>query len=230
MTSNHPRRRHRTRPFLTAASLMAVLAIVLGACTQALPAVTPTPTPSPTPTAAPTASPTPSSIPTVEPTASPTAEPTPTPTVEPTPCPVTPQTGTLPSDRLVNVTASSGGGADTLAFVFGKSSIGSPAGTPTGELSLAEPPYTYGASGLPITMVGDRVLLVVFRHMSLQSDTGDPVYTGPADLSPNLAVLRHAVEYDESEGVIGWYVGFDGPHCPTLALAGNQVTLSFPSP
>jgi hypothetical protein len=143
---------------------------------------------------------------------------------------VTAQTGTLPSDRLVNVTASSGGGADTLTFIFGNPSIGSPAGIPMGELSLAEPPYTFGASGLPITMVGDRVLLVVFRHMSLAADTGDPVYTGPAELTPNLAVLRHAVEYDESEGVIGWYVGFDGPHCATLARAGNQVTISFPSP
>lgn len=222
MTSQAARPRPRG---LTAATMIAIV-VLAGACTQATPSLTPSPSPSSTATATPSSAPPSPASATPVITASPTASPTP---LE-TPCPVTKQTGNLPSDRLLNVVAASSGGFDTLTFVFGNPSLPGPAGTPTGELTLAEPPYTFGPSGLPITMVGERVLQLVFRHLSLSADTGEPVYTGPAELKPDLAVLKHAVEFDESEGQIGWYVGYDGPHCATLSTIGTSLVLSFPSP
>jgi hypothetical protein len=71
------------------------------------------------------------------------------------------------------------------------------------------------------------VLQLRFMNMSLVADTGDPTYDGEREFKPKLAVLRHAVEFDESEGQIGWYLGYDGPGCVTLGRNGNDVTLSF---
>jgi hypothetical protein len=204
----------------------AVLILATG-CTQAV--VPETPSPSPSASATATVVPaTPTPAPTATPTTAPTATPTPTP--EPTPCPVVAEDGRAPSDRLLDVGFQSGGGVDTFTFHFGRNSIGSPAGPPTGEMSLAEPPYTEGPSGLPIDMDGQRVLQVVFRQMSLSSDTGDLVYKGPPEVRPDLQSLKHAVMYDQSEGVIGWYLGYDGTDCVTLTRAGNDVTVSFVHP
>ncbi len=79
-------------------------------------------------------------------------------------------------------------------------------------------------------MTGDHVLQVVYRQMSIVADTGDPVYQGPPELAPDLPSLKHAVEFDESEGVVGWYVGYDGPGCVTVERAGRNITLVFPHP
>lgn len=160
-------------------------------------------------------------------TAKPTATPTATPTAKPTPCAITPETGPLPTDRFVNIVASTTPDADLLTFKFGNMSVPGPGGPPVGEFTVAEPPYTFGSSGLPIEMVGEHVVQVVFRGMSIVADTGDPVYQGPPDLSPDYPSLKHAVEFDEWEGVVGWYVGYDGTGCVTLSRAGNDVTLTF---
>lgn len=209
-------------PRLVIALLAAVL--VAAACTDSVPSASPTnPPPSATssPTAAATAAPTATATPT------PTVAPTATPTPAPTPCPVVAQDGNLPSDRLIGVDASSGSGADRMTFHFGNSSLPGPGGIPTGELTLGEPPYTFGPSGLPIEMEGERVIQVVFRQMTLSSDLGEPVFPGPAELTPEFSAFRHAVEFDESEGIIGWYLGFDGPACVTLTRNGNDVTVAF---
>ncbi len=176
---------------------------------------------------APTAS---AAAPTASPTAAPTATPTATPTASPTAaaaCRIKPVTGPLPSDRLVNVTASTTADADVLTFHFGNTSVPGAGGPPRRELSKAKKPYTYGSSGKPIKMQGDHVAQVVFRGLSLQSDTMEPVYTGPTELKPAYPALKHAVEYDESEGVIGWYVGYDGTGCATLSRVGSDVMLTI---
>ena len=63
--------------------------------------------------------------------------------------------------------------------------------------------------------------------MSLQNDAGEETYAGPAEVKPALPALRHAVLYDASEGVVGWYVGYDGPGCVTLARVGTTVTVTI---
>jgi hypothetical protein len=135
-----------------------------------------------------------------------------------------------PTDRLVNVSASTSGDQDLLVFEFGNMSVPGPGGPPKGEFSVAKKPYTEGASGRPIKMDGQRVVQIVYRGMSLVADTGDLVYQGPPELQPDLTALKHAVEYDESEGVIGWYAGFDGPGCVTVSREGNDVIVAFAHP
>jgi len=159
--------------------------------------------------------------------ATPIATPAPTATPVPTPCPVKAARFVPPSDRLLTVSASTSGDQDLLIFGFGNPSIESPGGPPKGEFSVAKQPYTEGASGRPIKMQGDRVVQIVYRGMSLQADTGDPVYQGTRELQPDLDALKHAVEYDESEGVIGWYAGFDGPGCITVSREGKNVIVAF---
>ena len=52
--------------------------------------------------------------------------------------------------------------------------------------------------------------------MSLSNDVGQETYQGPPEVTPNLPALRHAVMYDATEGIVGWYLGYDGPGCVTL--------------
>lgn len=221
-------RRRSRAPILLAASLV-VVAIVAG-CVGESTSQTPSPTVAASdqavvsPSVAP-ASPTAQPTPTVAPSQSANVPPTATP--EPTPCPVNAAKFAPPTDRLINVSASTSGDQDLLIFEFGNMSVPGPGGPPKGEFSVARKPYTEGASGKPIKMTGEHVAQVVVRGMSLVADTGDLVYQGPAKLEPDLTALKHAVEYDESEGVIGWYVGYDGPGCVTISREGMDVIVAF---
>jgi hypothetical protein len=202
----------------------ALIIALVAACAPTTPSASPSASvAAPSASAAPSAA---STAPSLTPTSAPTTAPTASPTTAAA-CPIEPEDGPLPSDRLVNVVASTTSNADLLTFVFGNMSVPGPGGPPVSELSVAEPPFTFGPSGLPIDMVGEHVAQIVFRGMSLQADTGDLVYTGPPELRPDGPALKHAVEYDESEGVIGWYVGYDGPGCVTLTRDGSNVTLTF---
>ena len=60
--------------------------------------------------------------------------------------------------------------------------------------------------------------------MSLQNDAGEETYTGAREMrtdDPSRS-LRHVVIFDESEGQIGWYIGYDGPACVTLGREGDR--------
>ncbi len=120
--------------------------------------------------------------------------------------------------------------ADIITFVFANPSAPSPAGQPRGDLTIAEPPYSEAASGQLIDMQGDRVLQLRFLQMFLYEENGDAIYDGPREFRPDLSVLRHAVEYDATEGQIGWYIGYDGPGCATLGRDGNNVIVAFAHP
>jgi len=96
-----------------------------------------------------------------------------------------------------------------------------------GTLAIAKPPYTNAGSGAPISIDGDHVLALTFTGMSLRNDVGQPTYDGPADIKQNLPALREAVLYDASEGVIGWYIGYDGDGCVSLIDDGRGLLLSI---
>lgn len=212
-----------------AATALIVIALIASACTQA------TQAPTPSPSASPSATGTPPSVPTASPAETPTAAPTPTatPSASPSPvadCVVKPQEGPLSSDRMTKVVISSTDTTDLITFVFGNASLPGPGGQPRGDLQVAKAPYTQAGSGQAIKMQGDHVLQLRFIHMSLSSDTGDLTYNGPDEFKPDLTVLRHAVMFDQSEGQIGWYLGYDGPGCVTLGRDGNNVTVAFDRP
>jgi hypothetical protein len=145
-----------------------------------------------------------------------------------TACSVTPQMGILPSDRFTDIRIASTAEADVLTFVFGEPSIsGAPAAPPKGSLEIAAPPYTLAGSGEPVTMAGEHVLQVVFTGMSLSNDVGQETYIGPPAAEKPSPGLRQAVVYDMSEGVVGWYVGYDGPGCVTLSQSNGEVRLAI---
>ena len=170
----------------------------------------------------------------VQPTAVPTVTATPTVTAVPSrpspssaACALVPQAVALPSDRFTDIKVSSGATADRLTFVFGNPSLPGPAGPPQGSLEVAPAPYTFAGSGAPIEMAGDHVLQVRFSGMSLSNDVGQETYVGPPEVKPDLPALRQAVMFDASEGIVGWYVGYDGPGCVTLVRTTNDLTLTI---
>jgi hypothetical protein len=162
------------------------------------------------------------------PTAGPTSTPdnTPTTTTAPAECPIQGAHGQLPSNRLVDVAVESGSAADRVTFLFGPL-VASPAGDPTGTLAEAHPPFSVATSGAVIDLAGSHFLDLRFDHMVLADDTGNPTFTGSRDHEVEFPAVRQVTEYDESEGVIGWYVGFDGPGCVKLTFDGasNAVRL-----
>jgi hypothetical protein len=210
------------RPGRLATVVLAGLALCAAACSPAPANVAPTgiiattapsPSPSPTPIAASTAAPAPTAWP-----ASPSAA---------TACLGSPRIALLWSDRFTDLQVSTGATADKLTFVFGDPSLPGPTVPPNGSLDAANPPYTQAGSGAKIVVTGDHVVQIKFTGMSLQSDAGEETYAGPAELKPAFPAFRHAVLYDASEGVVGWYVGYDGTGCITLARAGSNVTVTI---
>jgi hypothetical protein len=76
-------------------------------------------------------------------------------------------------------------------------------------------------------MTGDHVLQLTFTPMSLQNDAGEEIYSGLTELKPGLRTIQQAVLYDASEGVIGWYIGYDGQGCVTLAVDASSVIITI---
>jgi hypothetical protein len=206
---------HATRRSLLVAAA-AVLALVVAACGQG-PATS-------TPPASASASAAASVAPSAPPSAAAT---TPAPSKA---CVVTPQNGILPSDRFTDIRLDPTATADKLIFVFGDPSLPGPPAPPQGTLEIASSPYTLAGSGQPIQVNGEHVLQIVFRGMSLSNDVGQETYVGPRGMEEPFPALRHAVVYDMSEGVVGWYIGYDGGGCATLSQANNEVTLTIQHP
>ena len=212
------------RPTRAAIATCAITVLVV-ACSQAGASPSPTSTAAaPTATTAPTAAPTPAS----SPTAGPTASPTPIASQSVAACLVLPQTGPAPTDRLTGIAVLALPGRDIVRFTFGHASL-TPAGPPTESISVATPPFTEGASGRPIALKGKQALQVVFRGMSLQNDVGQPTFTGTRQITVTDAArsLRQVVLFDESEGQIGWYVGYDTSSCLSLTRDGDDLVLAI---
>lgn len=187
-------------------------------------------TPSTPPSTAPSGGTSPAAS-TSPPAATATAGPGASASAAPTSCPVEPQTGRLPSDRMVDVVISGNESADLVTFVFGDSSLPTPPqGSSKGSLDAAEPPFTHGSSGLPITVDGEHVANVRFTGMSLSNDVGQPTYDGPVDFRPNRAALKTIVAYDMSEGIMGWFIGYDGAGCVALSSDLRSVTVTIQHP
>jgi hypothetical protein len=132
---------------------------------------------------------------------------------------------TLPSDRFTSVAITSRPDSDLITFGFGKASLPGPPAPPIASLQTAKRPFTDAASGAPIRLAGEHAVKTGFTNMSIQNDVGQPVYEGQTEYRPELPALRHLVLFDMSEGVVGWYIGYDGNGCVTLARAADSVTV-----
>jgi hypothetical protein len=217
--------RRPSSPFL--AAILAATVVV--ACSSATPS--PSPSELATPVVTPTAAPTPTIAPTVAPTATPIASPAASAPASPAgstaACAPLPPAITLPSDRLTDVKVVPGDTTDNVQFVFGTASLPGPAGTPMGKLTIAKRPYTQAGSGAPIAIKGDHVLQLTMTGMSVQNDAGQPTYDGPTDIKQALPAFQQAVQYDASEGVVGWYIGYDGDGCVSLISNADGLLLSI---
>lgn len=202
--------------------VLALVALSVTACGPTASSASPsTAAASTAPSAGATASP-------VAPTATIAPRATPSPSAGAVSCDLKPQTSQLPTDRLTGIQVLGVPGADIVRFEFSPGSL-TPAGPPTGSLDVATPPFTEGASGLPVDLQGQQALQVVFRGMSLQNDAGEETYTGQREIrttDPSRR-LRHVVLFDESEGQLGWYIGYDGPACVTLSRDGDTIVVAI---
>ena len=163
-----PGHRNAVRSIAAAAGL-AVLLVACGASTPTTPSTPPSAAASgPPPSTAPSggSSPASSSPPAATPPTDPGAS-----ASSAAVCPVEPQTGRLPSDRLVDVVISKGEGADLVTFVLGDSSLPTPPqGFSNGSLDVATPPFAEGGSGLPIKVDGERVVSVRFTGKIMKNN------------------------------------------------------------
>ncbi len=217
----------RTRPgALTVAFGLAVVVAACGPSTSASPVA------SAAASASPTASATAAAIapPTAAPTATaqpPSQAPTPAATASGAACLVGPQTGILPSDRLTGMQVVGASGSDVIRFELGEASL-EPVGGAAVTISPAQPPFSQASSGQPIDLAGEHALRIVFKHMSIQNDAGEPTYTGDRELKvtdPSRSI-RDVVLFDELEGQVGWYVGYDGQACVSVGMSGDVLELA----
>jgi hypothetical protein len=187
-----------------------LLSLALAACSPApLPSSAPPATASPTPVASASAAPSPSVVPTTAFVA----------------CDLPTWHNNLPSGRLTRVVAATAAGLDTLTFQFKPG--GDNPGTPFGDITIAKPPFTEGASGRPMSVEGDHFLQVRFEKMDIVDAQGKEIYDGSRDLKPGFPALRQAIEFDAFEGVVGWYVGLSGPTCVSIASDPGALTITL---
>ena len=226
-------RLQRAAPYLAAAAVVVIALLLLSrlmAPSEAASSPGPSLAPSAVPSASASASASPSASASAIASAPATATPGPTPTPSPAPtaaaCAVTPETGALPTDRVVSVEVSTSANADFVTFVFDTGSLG-PGGPPEGELTAAEPPFTFASSGLPLELDGQHAVQVRMSGMSLYNDVGEPTYTGERDIVVAYPALRQVVMYDESEGYAGWYIGYDGNGCVDLVRDGTDIVVTI---
>ena len=201
-------------------SLVTLVALVASACSVAAPSASPSALPSVVPT------PSTSVAPSATPNATSSPGSTPAPTVAPSTaaCATLPQTVQMPSDRVTDIEVLGLPGRDVVRFTFGNGSL-TPVGPPSGSLESAAPPFTHAASGLPIDLAGDHAAQVVFKGMSIMNDVGQPTFTGERQIKVTDASrsLREVILFDESEGQIGWYIGYDGSSCVSVSREGDAV-------
>ncbi len=207
-------------------SLAVVALLVVAGCSAAAPSDSPIASPAASVAIAASASVAPSAAASQEPASTPAASTIPaTPAASTAGCPDLPQTVALPSDRFTDIKSVPGAAADRLTFSFGNASLPGPPVPPQGTLEVARPPYTQAASGKAITIAGDHVVQVRFTGMSLANDVGQPTYDGRTDIRATGTAFKQAVLFDASEGVIGWYVGYDGSGCVAMVVGAHDVTL-----
>lgn len=212
-----------------AVALAAAVLLLVAACSQAPVEPSPPGSASPDPSTRPSSPP---ASPSLSASVLPTIGPAPTPTASSgEACAIESQTGRLPSDRMTDVVLTSTDSADVITFVFGDPSLPNPPQGPSeGLLELAEPPYVEGASGLPMDIEGERVVFVRFTGMSIVNDVGQLTYDGPTEFRPDSAVLRTVANSEQFEGVVSWYIGFEGPGCVQLSSDARSVTVSVQRP
>jgi hypothetical protein len=85
-------------------------------------------------------------------------------------------------------------------------------------------------SGQPVTVAGQRFLMVRMNGMVYGLPDGSPIYEGERNLRLAGATIPQAVLVDDFEGVVSWIVGLDGPGCPRVSgttSGGGQLVVEL---
>jgi hypothetical protein len=142
-------------------------------------------------------------------------------------CPVAEQTGVLRSNTLIDMAVSSDGVSDSVTFQLGELAPG-PTGS-AGRLKAVDPPFTEGASGLPVEVMGTHFVELHFDGMLIVDEAGTVLYTGETSVKPGLPALRQVEMTEAFEGVYNFVIGYDGGGCVTLTenATANTITVSI---
>ena len=86
-------------------------------------------------------------------------------------------------------------------------------------------PFTFGESGMPLTVRGSSFLVITFPHASgvdLSDPSAPQTYTGPESIVPTgLAHVREVRRLEDFEAVLVWVIGLDSTRPFTVgALTG----------
>jgi hypothetical protein len=176
-----------------------------------------------------TASPQPTATPTTQSSATPTAQPTSNPASPSAAACTLPSPGPLASNTLVNASLERTSSGARLVFTFGSRPPDSVA-EPTIAIVFDEPPFSMAGSGQPVTVAGQRFLMVRMNGMVYGKADGSPVYEGERNLRLAGATIPQAVLVDDFEGVVSWIVGLDGPGCPSVSgttSSGGQLVIEL---
>ena len=200
--------------------LAVLLVIVLAGCSASGSPSPSTPTAS---TIAPTASPT--TAPSDQPTPAPTAAPTSASSAEPEPTDGLGEficsypyavDGNAERAQISDVRVGAHEGYDRIVFEFEK-------GIPALDIKVGTQPFTKDPSGLPLTVDGERFLVLTLRGGTGITPNGRVTYDGPTDFTPGFTPDRpplvqfvQAGDFEaQSEWVAGLTkpVGMTGPGC-----------------
>jgi hypothetical protein len=86
---------------------------------------------------------------------------------------------------------------------------GPPDGTASYEIGYRSPPFT-GPSGTPVPVAGGaHIEVVLFGARAHDGSTGQPTYTGPKEIRPNLPAVRELELVEDFEATLVWVIGVD---------------------
>ena len=80
--------------------------------------------------------------------------------------------------------------------------------------------FTYGASGVPVTLQGSDGLLVIIRGADEHT-----AYIGPGDFKTGYKGLLEARQVEDFEGTVQWGLGLSAPACYRAFLLTNPDRL-----
>jgi hypothetical protein len=196
-------------------SLLILIALLtLTACRDAgTPTVSSAPTSSP---AAPTAAPQ-----TASPTEHEPVSATPTPTTEAVPSdelgaftcelPITESATASGITNYTDVRVGTHDGYDRVVIEFNL-------GTPEFRLEHDEPPHEQPASGFPVDVEGESVLLLTLFNGTAMMESGESSYDGPLNLDPGMPVLVDVVHGADFEAQTAWFIGLARESCIRVTL------------
>lgn len=138
-------------------------------------------------------------------------------------CPIAGQTGILRANTLIGMEIGSSALADQIVFQLGDLAPGPTGGT--GRLKAVQPPFSQGASGLPVEVEGAWFVEFHLDGMLIVDEAGDPVYRGETSVKPDLPALKQVEMTEAFEGVYNFVIGYEGSGC--VGLVDDEATKSL---